>query len=498
MSKTRGIDRWELGIIFLAATLRVFRLESLTEFLGDQGRTMLVMRRFIEEGVIPLSGPSTLSGHNLGPMFYYLLAPGYIVSHSPVGVSLWMALLGVLSVFVLYKTVCLMFGVVPARVVSLLWAVSPVIISADRTIWEPNLVPLWSLLFIYLLYRAYKEWDFRFWAATGIAVGVLVQLHYPNVFFVGLMGLTFVGAALIRRKPWRAIVLAGFWSALGFCLALLPFLWYEYTVGFRDIFGIASIIGGSSAPLGKRAMVWQGLDYSYRVLGRAFPSMSRIPAAGIIFLWGIFTLLRPTLRNIFFFCWFTIGIVAMVRYSGVVHDHYLYFLIPAPYLALGAVVAASQAYWRKIAVGFIAVLIIIQFMRIDIADYGHNDLWQVSNAVRKIKTDSGGNSFSFTVIGSRSFSDMHYRYYMKALGLQPSEVTDLGYEKLYIVCEGIRCPTVTAITSTAKLPVLCYDDHCKDSYPDIPLWEEWSYVRHQRISEGFRTMGMLYIFERRK
>lgn len=185
MSKVRALDWWKLGIIYIATILRVYRLDSLTEFLGDQGRTMLVMRRFIEDGIIPLSGPTTLSGHSLGPVFYYLLAPGYLVSQGPFGVSMWVALLGVLSVVVLYRTVHLVFGIWPARVVSLLWAVSPVIVAADRVIWEPNLVPLWSLLFVYLLYRAYREWHGYLWMGVGIAVGILVQLHYPNVFFFG-------------------------------------------------------------------------------------------------------------------------------------------------------------------------------------------------------------------------------------------------------------------------------------------------------------------------
>jgi len=499
MSKMRGVDRWMLGIIFLAAALRVHRLGSLTEFLGDQGRTMLIMRRFIEEGVIPLSGPTTLSGHNLGPVFYYLLAPGYVLFHSPIGMSLWVALLGVLSVFILYKTASLMFGVVPARIVSFLWAVSPAIITADRTIWEPNMVPLWSLLFVYLLYRAYQEWDFRLWLATGISIGVLIQLHYPNIFFLGLMGVVLTGAGLLRKKSPRVIVFAGLWGMAGFCLALLPFLWYEYTVGFGDITGIASIIaGGQGVPLGKREMVWQVLDYSYRVLGRTFPAMSRIPAAVVLILWGGLTLLRPTLKNIFFFSWFVGGIAAMMRYSGVVHDHYLYFLIPAPYLAIGAVVAAANARGKKIVIGLLAVLVFFQLLHLGTVPHGTDDVWRVNAAVRRIQSISGGSNFSFTVIGSRSFSDMHYRYYMKVLGLSPSPVASREYGQLYVVCEGSRCPTVTELTSMPTLPVLCYDDHCNDIYPDIPLREEWSYVRHEHISGDYRTMGKLYIFERRK
>lgn len=493
-------DWWMLGIIYIATLLRVYRLDSLTEFLGDQGRTMLVMRRFIEDGIVPLSGPTTLSGHSLGPVFYYLLAPGYLISHGPFGVSMWSALLGVLSVVVLYKAVSLMFGVWPARVVSLLWAVSPVIVSADRIIWEPNLVPLWSVLFIFLLYRAYREWHGYLWAGVGAVVGVLIQLHYPNVYFLGLTAVALIGAKIYRGRSYKDILINLSLFMAGFITVLLPFLWYEFTVGFRDITGIASIIAnGTGAVMGKRAMLWQSLDYSYRVLGRMVPEMSRIPAAILLLLWGIFVLFRPTHKNIFFSLWFAGGIAAMVRYSGVVHDHYLFFLIPVPFFMLAAVVSSvTRPVWKKVVLLCLTGLILYQFMQTDIGNYGKNDLARVSRAVARMKADAGQERFSFTLINTRSFSDLHYRYYMSVMGLHPVPVGDTGYGKLYVMCENARCPTVTEITSITTLPVLCYDEHCSGTYPGIPLWDNWSYVRHERIADKGNVLGTLYVFERRQ
>ncbi|MBI5019245.1 glycosyltransferase family 39 protein [Candidatus Gottesmanbacteria bacterium] len=500
MSKVRAIDWVKVGIIYIATLLRVYRLDSLTEFLGDQGRTMLVMRRFIEDGVVPLSGPTTLSGHNLGPIFYYLLAPGYLISHGPFGVSMWSALLGVLSVAILYRAVTLMFGIWPARVVSLLWAVSPVIISADRTIWEPNLVPLWSVLFIFLLYRAYRKWHGILWVGVGASVGVLIQLHYPNIYFLGLTALALAGAKIYRKKSNNDIFRSLIWCTGGFVAVLLPFLWYEFTVGFKDITGIASIIAdGAGATMGKRVMLWQSLDYSYRVLGRMIPEMSRIPAAVLLLLWGIFVLFRPTPKNIFFSLWFAGGIAAMVRYAGVVHDHYLFFLTPVPFFMLASVVSSvTNPVWKKAVLLCLTGLILYQFMQTDIADYGKNDLARVSMAVARMKADAGQERFSFTLINTRSFSDLHYRYYMRVMGVTPMPVGEANYRKLYVMCESSRCPTVTQITSITTLPVLCYDEHCADTYTGIPLWDSWSYIRHERVVDSGRILGTLYVFERRQ
>jgi len=279
-------DVWKLGIVILAALLRTYRIEALTEFLGDQGRTMLIMRDFIELGVVPLAGPTTLSGHHVGPMFYYLLAPGYVIfDGSPVGVSLWMAIFGVVAVWVLYETAKNMFGLFPARAVSLLWVVSPHLIASDRVIWEPNMVPLFVLLSVYLLYRAHTMWFRGVWVALGGALGVLVQLHYPNMFFVALLGLYLVGSLLLRLRKFREVVAAGSWWLAGFIAVLLPFLWYEYTVGFGDLRGIATVMAsGGGAFVGKRVMAELWLEYAFRVFGRALPFMSRITAAILVCL----------------------------------------------------------------------------------------------------------------------------------------------------------------------------------------------------------------------
>lgn len=280
---------------------------------------------------------------------------------------------------------------------------------------------------------------------------------------------------------------------------LLPFFWYERTVGFRDITGIISIIaGGADAVMGKRAMLWQSLDYSYRVLGRMIPEMSRIPSAVILVLWGIFLLFRPTSMNIFLSLWFAGGVAAMLRYTGVVHDHYLFFLVPVPFLMLASVISSvTKQVWKKAVMVFLAGLILYQFMHTDMISYGTNDLMRVSRAVALMKADARGEGFSFTLINTRSFSDLHYRYYMRVMGVSPAPVNDTEYRKLYIMCESQRCPTVAEITSVVTLPVLCYDEHCSGAYAGIPLWDIWSYVRHERVVDRGKFLGTLYVFERR-
>jgi len=496
--KVYGFDVWLAGILLLASFLRMFHLLRLTEFLGDQGRTMLVMKHFVEDGIIPLVGPSTQSGHNLGPIFYYLLFPGYVITHSPLGVSLWMAFLGVVSVYIVYVTGRRMFGVVPARYMSVLWAVSPVIISADRVIWEPNLVPLFSILFAYLLYRAYSEWKTVIWMFLGVVVGILIQLHYPNIYFMALTGLCVLGAFVFGKRSIRDVIHVSVWWLLGWTVSMLPFLWHEYTVGFRDIVGIASIMGADSAPVGKRAMVAAILDYAYRVFGRFAPHMSRMPAAILLLLSCVFVLFRPNKKNAFFLVWLLGGIVAMTRYKEVVHDHFLYFLVPVPFLLVGSYISSLRhRVWTLAVYGMLILLCGYQLMQTDVLRDDRNDISRVSQSVRFIQSKTGSDPFSFTLVHSRSYSDLHYRYYMEALGMSPISATSSGYTKLFIVCDSDMCPTTQSITSMPEVPILCFEEHCRQYYPSIQLPTVWKYVRDDAIVERARDIGRIYEFERR-
>ena len=492
-------DWWRAAIVFLATFLRVFRLTELSEFLGDQGRTMLVMKDFLERGIVPLSGPTTLSGHALGPAFYYLLVPGYLVSGGVIGVTYWVAMLGVVAVLVLYETAKRMFGIRQARVVSLLYAVSPFIIASDRTIWEPNLVPLFAILFLYLLYRAHYEARPRLWLGLGATIGVLLQLHYPNVYFALLVSAywiwTFVTDKTKRPGMPASVLLVG----AGAFVVLLPFLIHQSGVGFRDLLGVASVIrDGGGAMMGKRELLAHFVDYASRVIGRAIPFMTKEAAVLLMALWGLFVLRYPTKRNMFLSVWFFGGTAAMARYSGVVHDHYLYFLVPVPFLMIGSVLSLVRGKARNAVLVSVAVLMVAgSFISADMIPAGGRDIWRVSAAVSRIKAEANGEPFSFTLIAGRSFSDLHYRYFMSSMRIEPRRITDPSYRRLYLICDDNNsCPDASRVATKSAVTTLCYDYHCSGSYPVIPLDAEWKYSGVATASGDYSSSANIYMFLR--
>ena len=79
-----------VGIVAVAAILRLVNLSTRGTWDADQGHDMLVLRDLIQRGQVPLLGPPTSIGDfHHGVLYYFLLAPAAALSGTdPTGVTL--------------------------------------------------------------------------------------------------------------------------------------------------------------------------------------------------------------------------------------------------------------------------------------------------------------------------------------------------------------------------------------------------------------------------
>ena len=93
-------------IILISAFCRLYRIQDYMEFLGDQGRDVVIVRDFLKNGNLFFIGPQTSIGNMyLGPYYYYFfVAPGLLLANfNPVGPAIVVALLGILTVYLLFR-----------------------------------------------------------------------------------------------------------------------------------------------------------------------------------------------------------------------------------------------------------------------------------------------------------------------------------------------------------------------------------------------------------
>ena len=491
MSKVHYTKVFVLVLLVVAAFLRLWRIQELTEFLGDQGRTGMIIYEAWKSRQLPLVGPPVLTGQFLGPAFYYIIGLPFIFGgFHPVVPSVFMALLGVLAVFLLYRLAAAIFGTWIGIAVAGLYAVSPLIVRADRTLWEPTAVPLFVLLYLWCVYSVFEKRRYWYLLPMGAIVGVLVQLHYPNIFYVGLsVGLLLL--LLVRKKTAKKSVFLWFLVGIaGFLLVLSPFLWYESQHAWADIREIVLILAfGGAGGQASYSYSERILDASYKLFGHLAPEAPKrfIMSLQLFVLAAVFW--RRTFWSAFLAGWYVLGIAAIALYRGVVFYHYLFFLLPLPYLLLGHAVWSLRRYIPMyVIIGLIGLLVVFNVQKTDIFSPGPNDISRVQGIVNEIFVSAKDQPFSFTLTSSRSFSDFHYRYFFKLADVEPKPITDLSYSALFLICDLEPCPTADQMKKKIRVQAICFERHCKGSYPSVDL-SDWKLK-----ATLYAPDGLIYMF----
>ena len=200
----RGLDLAAMvGLVALAAFLRLPDLSTRGTWDADQGHDMLVLRSFVQDGIVPLLGPPTSIGDvHHGALYYYLLAPAAFLTggDSPLAVVLEIALAGIAAVAVTWWLARSIGGPVAGLVAGLVLAVSTSAVDGSTFIWNPNLIALSSAIALAGAWRAWTTRRVAWWIVAALGTAVTVQCHV-----LGLAMAPVIGALLVadwrRREP---------------------------------------------------------------------------------------------------------------------------------------------------------------------------------------------------------------------------------------------------------------------------------------------------------
>ena len=168
-------------IICLAAFLRFYKLTSYMEFLGDQGRDVYIVRKFLTNFDLMFIGPQTSIGNMyLGPFYYYLMAPFLLLfNFHPVGPAIMIVLFSLLTTYLIFHVYIKLFGnKIFALLSSLLYAISPVAVKYSNFSWNPNIMPFFSLSFFYLSYLTLFKNKFSLLPLLTISFIFALNSHY--------------------------------------------------------------------------------------------------------------------------------------------------------------------------------------------------------------------------------------------------------------------------------------------------------------------------------
>lgn len=210
-------------IVLVGMYLRFYRIESVQSFGWDQGRDAWKVRDIIN-GQMVLNGPRTGIGHmHLGSLWYYLLAPFYLVTNQdPVGaiyLNIIVNLFNFIAIFFVTKKI---YGEKAGLFVSFIYATNKYLIEINRTAWNVSPIPGVSVLIFYSIYKIIFENKYKWIFILSFLTGLFFHLHFSVVF---LPLIILLSLALVKDK--KKVFIYGL-ASLPLCLIwLIPSVFYD-------------------------------------------------------------------------------------------------------------------------------------------------------------------------------------------------------------------------------------------------------------------------------
>ncbi|MEK7605276.1 MAG: glycosyltransferase family 39 protein [Patescibacteria group bacterium] len=462
-----------LGILVLAAFLRLYRIADYMTFLGDEGRDVLTVKHILD-GQFTLLGPrSSAADFYYGPIYFYMIAPFLFLFHyDPVGPAVFIGILGVITVFLLYKIGKEFFGSIAGLVAAALYAISPVIITYSHSSWNPNPLPFVSLLMLYTLYHGLKKPHWSRFGLVGFLLGIALQLQYIALFLVIIVGVyTTIGTFLEEKKGAFLKLLKRFSAvAAGFLVGFSPFLAFEFHHGFPNTKTIINFMLGKYTPVDAPPVsaLGQVIEVFFKLFGRL---ITRFPEENSIhifekpdlMIWYISTLvlglttsillfkIKDRLVKILFLCWLILGVGLFFLYKKEIFDYYLGFMFPLPFLIIGNSVGLlirdkKDSLLRTVSIAIIICLIFMNLGGWPFRNPANRQKLQAQTIAEFVLQKAEGKPFNFALITPGN-SDHAYRYFFEVEGNPPVTIQNPAIDperktvtgQLLVVCEEVNC-----------------------------------------------------------
>jgi 4-amino-4-deoxy-L-arabinose transferase-like glycosyltransferase len=464
-------------VLAIASFYRLYNIDMHMTFLGDEGRDVLIVYKILH-GDLTLLGPTaSVGGFFLGPIYYYFMAPFlWLFNYDPVGPAIMVALFGIVTVWLIYKVGKEFFGSSVGLIAAGLYAISPLVVTFSRSSWNPNSMPFFSLLTLYLIYKAVKKNSVKLFVLSGFLFGITMQLHYLTLF-LGVIILTYIllfqfvySKNNFISETFRQYLFV----FLGFIVGWSPFLAFEIRHGFTNIISIFNFVFHSGETGGNNHFSATVGNVFFRIFGRLignFPLPEQITLGEHlgISLWYYLILILGILsigfliykvidehrlnspdfaKTSLFLIWFIFGIGLFGFYKKPIYDYYFGFMFPLPFFLVGLFI---KNLWQKKAGKITAVFIILLLVWLNnltppykaSANGQLNQAKEISKFVIG-KTDNKPYNFALITGGS---SDHAYRYFFTLWKKPPVTIENekndpqkrTVTEQLLVVCDINSC-----------------------------------------------------------
>ncbi|HZQ29892.1 MAG TPA: glycosyltransferase family 39 protein [Patescibacteria group bacterium] len=449
------------SILVIGAFLRLYKINEYMTFLGDEGRDVIIVRRLLVELHPPLIGPGTSIGNMyLGPLYYYMMAiPLLLANFNPVGPAVFIALLGISTIWFLWFVIKEFFPTekvnTGALLASLLYAISPVIITYSKSSWNPNIMPFFSLLTIYAMWKTWLKGQYKWLVIGGVSFAFVLQSHYlglllaPTIFVVWFL-------AFIKSQNKKRLVFFSFLSLILFLLLMSPLMFFDLRHNFINFNAIKAFFTNRETTVS--VLPWKAIPGIWPILNLASTDLvaAKVTSAGtltasIIAFYFIYEYLirkeKYNLRKVsivlIITLWLGFALLGLALYKQHIYDHYLGFIFTVPFIIMASVIQLLIDRFKNLGliIGIIFVILIgyLDLINSPIRFPPNKQLERAQAVAKKVEDIANNKNFNFALIADNNY-DSAYKYFLildkaKVVDINPQNTKDSITDQLIVVCE---------------------------------------------------------------
>lgn len=415
-----------LLILLVAAFCRLYRISEYMEFLGDQGRDVVIVRDFLKNGNLFFIGPQTSIGNMyLGPYYYYLIAPALLLANfNPVGPAIFVALLSVATAYLIFFVSRKWFNPQTAYIAAFLYALSPVAIKYANFSWNPNIMPFFALLFIYLMTE-------KRYPLAALSFVMCLNSHYLALLLLPL-------AFIIWLKNYNKNLLKPTLLAISiFLLSLLPQILFDIKHQGQNIGALTTFFVKRETTVNLK--VYKSLP----VIPELFNQINTRLLAGkneifgivvsVILFLGLIYLFVKHRNEKYIYCllWYLFGLIGLGLYKQHIYDHYFGFLFPVLFILMGYLLSKIPKF---LSIILLISLTVFSLLQNPFRWAPPRQLATTQKIVAQIATLSNHQDFNFALLAKTNY-DPGYLYIIYENKLPYYHLNNKITSQLFVVCE---------------------------------------------------------------
>lgn len=445
--KNKGLTILWMLIFLVLIFLRAYDFERNVMFIGDQGRDALVIYDIMTFNKFTLIGaPSSIGMVFLGPFYYYLIAPFLpLFGWNPAGLAFGVLLFSIIGSLIAVRITYKELGMTAAIVFALFLAGSFSLIDFARFSWNPNLLPYFSFVTIWLFARWSRHKTNASGMLLGIMFGLSIQLHYLGLIVSGAFGIMYLGTLI---KSSRHAIITSLRSLIspigGFLLTLTPLILFDLRHQFINARQLLTLLSSGSLAQTDSGLFTPLLQtaagFVHHVLGQPVPEHVAILVLLVWIVCAVFVYRRTS--SLMAKTHVVVGVVYFVVFSFISSPKIPHYFTPVYltyYLIFAGAIAAILPPKRYLRIGVIAA-VAIAFFSMNAPRYFFftqkpND--QIGNARRFAEEFLPYIKAEPIQIVTIPFTESHghFRYFLRLNNIDVlPEISPETPQELYVLC----------------------------------------------------------------